>query len=522
MADVLGGGGDGPEPAAKRAKVAVAGLPAEAAEFLRTETLHLAAASGVLLGADGPFAHAPLSLLPYPFPSSLFAQAAALAAPFNLLVDRISRDLEWLCGQVRSVVAHDAFTRRLLEVAETIKAEGAAQPLQLGIYRSDYMVHQPSEEATPRLLQVELNTISVSFVALGAKLTGLHRHLLPRCGAQGAAGAALRAQPALAAALADAERLPPNRSCAEIASAIAKAHAAYVAARAGKANWICSSPGGPVPGVPVVLMIVQPNERNVIDQRGLEHQLWAAHGVPLRRATLEEVQRQGKLDGDTKALRLGADEVSVAYFRAGYTPNDYPTETEWAARLLIERSFAIKCPSIGQHLAGTKKVQQVLAAPAMLARFVNPEQAAVLSSCFAGLHGLDEAGGAEVERAVSAALDSPEAYVLKPQREGGGNNLYGEEMATALAEMPAAERASYILMERISPPTHALPLMRNGVLDGGECIAELGIFGVFLGDGRQVLLNEQAGHLLRAKLAEVDEGGVCAGFAVLSSPVLFP
>ena len=42
------------------------------------------------------------------------------------------------------------------------------------------------------------------------------------------------------------------------------------------------------------------------------------------------------------------------------------------------------------------------------------------------------------------------------------------------------------------------------------------------GDGRQVLLNDQAGHLLRAKLADVDEGGVCAGFAVLSSPVLFP
>ena len=67
-------------------------------------------------------------------------------------------------------------------------------------------------------------------------------------------------------------------------------------------------------------------------------------------------------------------QVSVAYFRAGYTPGDYPSEAEWGARLLIERSFAIKCPSIGQHLAGTKKVQQVLAAPAMLARFVNPEQ----------------------------------------------------------------------------------------------------------------------------------------------------
>ncbi len=35
-------------------------------------------------------------------------------------------------------------------------------------------------------------------------------------------------------------------------------------------------------------------------------------------------------------------EVSVAYFRAGYTPVDYPTDAEWAARLLIEQSVAIK------------------------------------------------------------------------------------------------------------------------------------------------------------------------------------
>ena len=32
--------------------------------------------------------------------------------------------------------------------------------------------------------------------------------------------------------------------------------------------------------------------------------------MPLRRATLAEVQREGVLDGDTKALRLGGDEVA--------------------------------------------------------------------------------------------------------------------------------------------------------------------------------------------------------------------
>jgi hypothetical protein len=35
------------------------------------------------------------------------------------------------------------------------------------------------------------------------------------------------------------------------------------------------------------------------------------------------------------------------------------TTSEWAARTLIERSAAVKCPTVAYHLAGTKKVQQV-------------------------------------------------------------------------------------------------------------------------------------------------------------------
>lgn len=54
-------------------------------------------------------------------------------------------------------------------------------------------------------------------------------------------------------------------------------------------------------------------------------------------------------------------EIAVVYFRAGYSPADYFGQTEWDARLKLERSTAIKSPSIGYHLAGTKKVQQVLA-----------------------------------------------------------------------------------------------------------------------------------------------------------------
>ena len=40
---------------------------------------------------------------------------------------------------------------------------------------------------------------------------------------------------------------------------------------------------------------------------------------------------------------------------------------------MMERSRAIKCPSAALHLAGTKKVQQVLASPGVLERYVKTQ-----------------------------------------------------------------------------------------------------------------------------------------------------
>ena len=39
------------------------------------------------------------------------------------------------------------------------------------------------------------------------------------------------------------------------------------------------------------------------------------------------------------------------YYRAGYSPDDYPTEVEWDARILVESSSAARRLSIGYHLA---------------------------------------------------------------------------------------------------------------------------------------------------------------------------
>lgn len=54
-----------------------------------------------------------------------------------------------------------------------------------------------------------------------------------------------------------------------------------------------------------------------------------------------------------------------------------------------------------------------------------------------------------------------------------------------------------------------------------ECLCELGIFGVFLNNPEGCSshnINNYAGYLLRVKPAVANEGGVAAGYAVLSSP----
>lgn len=85
-------------------------------------------------------------------------------------------------------------------------------------------------------------------------------------------------------------------------------------------------------------------------------------------------------------------ETAVVYFRCGYSPEQYLSENgcEWAARLMIERSRAIKCPTIAYHLAGTKKVQQVIAKPGVLEELLqDADKAAKLREVFTGLYSLD-------------------------------------------------------------------------------------------------------------------------------------
>lgn len=57
-------------------------------------------------------------------------------------------------------------------------AKQGYQNLSLGLFRSDYMVHQDTPESSPQIKQVEFNTIASSFGGLSAQTTLLHKYTL--------------------------------------------------------------------------------------------------------------------------------------------------------------------------------------------------------------------------------------------------------------------------------------------------------------------------------------------------------
>ncbi|XP_055607671.1 glutathione synthetase-like isoform X1 [Uranotaenia lowii] len=440
---------------------------------------------------------APFILTPSSFPRKEFEKAIKLQLTLNELMHAVAHDSEFLRDTLKNTIKVDTFTGSLFEIYETVMNEGITQPISLGLLRSDLMLETRCENACQVQCsrakpyccwkQVEINAIASGFGHLGPASKAVQSYILNELGHTDKLA-----------------NLPENRALSGLCDAMVEA-------------WkIQNRPQA------AILFVIEDITYNICDQRFHEFYIRETYPhIQVLRRTLTQISQQGKL-GTSKELLLNGQEVSVIYFRAGYEPGHYHGTAEWDARLLMERSAAIKCPSIQYHLAGTKKVQQALAKPGTLKRFIsNDKQIGLIKEIFTGLYSLDKAEGGE--NAIKLALANPERYVLKPQREGGGNNVYGEDIPNALAKMNEEELSAWILMERIFPPLSRGYMVRPGSTEKPEIVdlvSELGIFGTIIGTKDNIVYNKQVGHMLRTKLSSADEGGVAAGWGALDSPYL--
>lgn len=104
--------------------------------------------------------------------------------------------------------------------------------------------------------------------------------------------------------------------------------------------------------------------------------------------------------------------------------------------------------------------------------------------------------------------------------QGGGNNVYGVDIPEFIQRLTIEQRKGFILMHLINTIPHESVMIHNAESVPVSAISELGIFGVYLSNGNNVILNSEAGYLMRTKSVGTNEGGVASGNSVLDSPLL--
>jgi glutathione synthase len=137
-------------------------------------------------------------------------------------------------------------------------------------------------------------------------------------------------------------------------------------------------------------------------------------------------------------------------------------------------------------LAGSKKVQQVLTDPGVLEHFLSDLPPSSLSEIRSTWMGMWDLSAPPTSPSLPSGIDrvlqnnACEHLVLKPQREGGGNNIYRSKIPEFLKTMPEEERKAWIVMELIQGPEEEEVkgiVMRDGQTRKSSIVSELGVFG---------------------------------------------
>nr|CAX69328.1 glutathione synthetase [Schistosoma japonicum] len=495
-----------------------------------------AVSNGILKVVDGKPSLLSCTLLPSPVPKTLLHHAKNIQCDFNLLYHRVAMDHEFLDAILKPVVVVDPYLRSLWNIYSRIRTNQVTQDIVLGLNRSDYMLHlqedlcnakrqmlihrlqstklaaqsdiETEDEAWNGLSikQVEFNMIACSFCGLGQRIAPQHRIALSLHGISKDLNT----------------RVPDCFSADRFSDALLSACRMYVEDCSRRSL---------VPTKVSILIVVGDNEGNIYDHRALIGcLLLKSPEVNVLYHSFNYLKTGLKLDSNFR-LFVDNQEIAVVYFRTGYTPDAFPDEETWNVKYQLEQSLAIKCPCIQYMLANTKIIQAALSKPKYLSRFFQPDSASYVNilSTFVHQYTLDEemeiSDATEIQYAVNDCLLRPDDYVLKPQREGGGNNYFGEELAQKLKSIIThSERKFYILMKRIQPYTFENYILNSSSMfeesKARKMVTEMGIFGAILARKNHIFLNECSGHLLRSKPLESNEGGIVAGFGCLDSPFL--
>lgn len=143
---------------------------------------------------------------------------------------------------------------------------------------------------------------------------------------------------------------------------------------------------------------------------------------------------------------------------------------------------------------------------------------------FVPMQALDSSPDGQIARKRALDPAMVKDYVLKPNLEGGGHNIYRTDIPVFLSALPEEDWHKYILMRCIEPFEQHGHLLLVDELYRGPIISELGAIGTCLWrrdhSSVTVLANQLAGWTFKVKPAAVDEMSVVKGYGCFGTPCL--
>lgn len=227
--------------------------------------------------------HVPVTLAPSPFPKAHFNETLQSMKTFNLLVDKLAGNEEFLKLIEQELECSDDFMQDLFRVHKEAVQSPWKCNVVVGLNRNDFLLDKKNNQ----MFQVELNTFSCSFMGLSEKVSTVLRELYP------------------------AGNVPKNESIEKTFSLFLCAFTEYFENK----NWEDEK---------VLLMLVHPQEKNIYDQQFLTEMLRERAGIHVIRKTFQEIIQDGyKVDANNGDFIVGSRRISGVYYRTGYVPEDY-------------------------------------------------------------------------------------------------------------------------------------------------------------------------------------------------------
>uniref|UniRef100_A0A914IEJ0 Glutathione synthetase n=1 Tax=Globodera rostochiensis TaxID=31243 RepID=A0A914IEJ0_GLORO len=439
----------------------------------------------------------PLSLYPSPFPRKLFQQAVDVQKAMLLLYFRASRDYEFLKEAHREVLNSeiDGGIKKLVTRLDGLLSDGIRQPVTMFCQRADYMASE-NDDGQYELKQVEVNAGAIGCFAIASRFPRLHRRMVSNAGID-----------------ASESVMPSDQTDTLVAETLYQAWLEF-----GNAEAV------------ILFLHGSAHGHLLLESRQIQHQLEsiATEGIKCRFLTIKEGGlNRLSLDPDNFSLILDNKYVVAVVFdrigeRVSKEESDLITRT-------IFRSTAIQTPYAFLALAHTKRMQQVFTRPGMVEKFFNNPEEAHMAEAIRQVQTKAWAIGEDkdvTEDIIKKATENPQKYVLKSNECSSeiAGNFFNEDIPKKLATMAPADRDFFLLTEKLRPmvvKNHFIRPNTEPALNV-DATPELGIFGCLIGNMEtgKVSYFSRTGHMMKTKLASVEEGSVWKGYSVGDSPYL--